>query len=91
MGERRRVDGIMHGIYTTVLRTDPDVVKSHVQRHRIIGRRVADVGIIGGGDVVTRLGRMGKCGGRGEDGSGSTNVGKSILELYRQLDGPVEF
>lgn len=81
----------MHGIYATILRIDSDVVKGDVQRHRIIGRRITDAGILGGSDVVTRLGRMGKCGGRGEDGSGSTNVGKIILELYRQLDGSVEF
>ena len=90
MGKRRRVDGIVHGIYATILRTDPDVVEGHIQRHRIIGRGVTDVGIFGGGDVVTRLGRMSKCGGRSEDGSGSTNVGKIILE-YRQLDGAVKF
>jgi hypothetical protein len=89
--ERRRVDGIVYGIYTTILRTDSDVVvKGHVQRHGIIGRWVTDVGILRGSNVVSRLGRMGKRRGGREDGGGSTNVGKIILELYGQLDGPLE-
>lgn len=89
--ERRRVDGVVHGVYTTILRTDSDVVvKGHVQRHGIIGCGVTDVGILGGSNVVSRLGGMGERRRGGEDGSGTTNVGKIILELDGQLDGPFE-